>query len=207
MRAASLILGLTLFTSSSAGSQERPILVGPVTRSALKAPPYSEWYEGNYSRYQPDEKNIQELRPLLNGVSIEAYFGTWCGDSRRQIPRLSRVMDVAGVDERILNLVALSDRPMEFKQSPGRPEAKRYVHRTPTIVVVRDGREVGRIVETPAVSLEADLLAILEGRGPAPKYGAEAWVHQLFTDLTPEEAMRAVRSGGPEVGKRGDPGS
>jgi thiol-disulfide isomerase/thioredoxin len=150
---------------------------------------------------------VQELRPLLQGVSLEAYFGTWCGDSRRQIPRLARLLDAAGVDEELLTLVALSNRPMEFKQSPGRLEAKRYVHRTPTIVVVRDGVEVGRIVETPAVSLEADLAAILEGRGPAPKYGAEAWVHRLFTDLNPEEAIQKVLSGGPEVQSRGDPDS
>jgi predicted Zn-dependent protease len=96
---------------------------------------------------------------------------------------------------------------MEFKQSPGHPEARRYVHRTPTIVIVRDGREIGRIVETPSLSLEADTLAILEGRGPAPKYGAEAWVHHLFTDLSAEDAIKALLSGGPEVAKRSDPDS
>jgi thiol-disulfide isomerase/thioredoxin len=200
-------LGFALLVGAIAGAQERPILVGPVTRAALRTPPYSEWYDGNYARYQPDQKSLEKLRPLLAGVSIEAYFGTWCGDSRRQIPKLSRLMDAAEVDERILTLVALSDRPMEFKQAPGRPEAKRYVHRTPTIVVVRDGQEIGRIVETPAVSLEADLLAILEGMPPTPKYGAEAWVHHLFTDLGPEDAMKQLRTGGPEVLKRSDPNS
>jgi thiol-disulfide isomerase/thioredoxin len=207
MRATAMNLVLTLFLGASAEAQDRPILIGPVSRAALKTPPYSEWFESNYSRYQPDEKTLVELRPLLTGVSLEAYFGTWCGDSRRQIPRLSHLLDAAGADEKVLSLVALSDRPTEFKQSPGRPEAKRYVHRTPTIVVVRDGKEVGRIVETPSMTLEADLLAILQGHGPTPKYGAEAWVHRLFTDLSPEEAMKAVRSGGPEVLKLGDPDS
>jgi len=203
----SISLGFALLLATLGGAEERPILVGPVTRAALRTPPYSEWYDGNYSRYQPDLKTLEKLRPLLAGVSLEAYFGTWCGDSRRQIPRLSRLLDAAEVDEKVLTLVALSDQPMEFKQAPGRPEAKRYVHRTPTIVIVRDGREVGRIVETPEVSLEADLLAILEGRGPAPKYGAEAWVHHLFTDLSPEDAMKELRSGGPEILKRSGPDS
>jgi predicted Zn-dependent protease len=74
-------------------------------------------------------------------------------------------------------------------------------------VITRDGVEIGRIVETPATSLEADALAILEGRGPEPKYGAEAFVHQLFTDLPAEEALKALVSAGPEIAKRGNPDS
>ncbi len=202
-----MALGLSLLVPGVVSADERPILVGRVTRADLQTPPYSEWFDGQYTRYQPDAASVLQLRPLLAGTSIEAYFGTWCGDSRRQIPRLTRLLDLAGLDERRLSLIALSDRAMEFKRSPGHPEAKRHVHRTPTIVIVRDGREIGRIVETPAQSLEADLLAILEGRGPAPKYGAEAWVHHLFTDLTPEDAMKELRSGGPEVLKRSDPDS
>lgn len=201
------VLGLSLLGAGMARAEERAILVGNVTRADLKTGPYAEWFEGAYARYQPDTATVDKLRPVLAGVSIEAYFGTWCGDSRRQIPRLARLLDLAGFDDPRLRLIALSDRAMEFKQSPGHPEARRYVHRTPTLVVVRDGQEIGRIVETPALSLEADLLAILEGHGPGPKYGAEAWVHHLFTDLSPEDAMKALRSGGPEVMKRSDPDS
>ena len=201
-----MVLGLALLAGVPA-ADERPILVGRVTAADLKAPPYSEWFDAQYSRYQPDAAKLEKLRSLLAGTSIEAYFGTWCGDSRRQIPRLVRLLDGAGFDEKRLTLVALSDRPMEFKQSPGRPEAKRYVHRTPTIVIVRDGGEIGRIVETPSGSLESDLAAILEGLAPAPKYGAEAWVHHLFTDLPPEDAMKALRAGGAEVRKLSDPDS
>jgi tetratricopeptide (TPR) repeat protein len=190
-----------------ARAQESPILVGRVGRADLETPPYSDWFDSQYSRYQPAAPVLESLRPRLAGVSVEAYFGTWCGDSRRQIPRLLRVLDLEAFDKQRLSLIALSDRPMQFKQAPGNPQATRRVHRTPTIVVLRDGVEAGRIVETPAVSLEADLLGILEGRGPEPKYGAEAWVHDLFTDLKPEEAIEALKAGGPEVLKRGDPGS
>ncbi len=174
-------------------------LVGPVTRADLRTPPYSEWFEGQYARYQPAASTMESLRPRLAGVSVEAYFGTWCGDSRRQIPRLMRLLDDGGFDESRLRLIALSDRPMEFKQAPGRPELSRKVHRTPTIVVLREGAEVGRIVETPRTSLEGDLLAILEGHGLEPKYGAEAYVHGLIVDLPTADAIKAVRAAGPQV--------
>jgi tetratricopeptide (TPR) repeat protein len=182
-------------------------LVGPVTKADLRTAPFSEWFDGQYSRYQPPAAAVESLRPALAGVSIEAYFGVWCGDSKRQIPRLLRLLDLAGFDERNVTLIGLSDQPMRFKQAPANPEAKRQVHRTPTIVVVRAGTEIGRVVETPSTSLEADLLAILGGQPPKPKYGAEGWVHQLFLEVSSDDAIKALEAAGPEVRERGDAGS
>ncbi len=186
---------------------EPPILVGVLTRADLRKPPFAEWFDRQYSQYEPAADAVDGLRARLASISIEVYFGTWCGDSRRQVPRLMRLLDLAGFGEERFRLVGLSDRPMEFKKSPGNPEAGRRVHRTPTIVVLRDGAEIGRIVETPSMSLEADLLAILEGRGPEPKYGAEAFVHRLLSDLPPAEAEKTLQSTLQEISKRGDPGS
>ena len=200
-------LAAALASAPPARTEEKPILVGRVTPDDLRTPPYSEWFGGAYSRYEPVASVLEKLRPRLAGVGIEAYFGTWCGDSRRQVPRLVRLLDLAGFDSKRLSLIALSDRPMEFKQAPGNPQAQRRIHRTPTIVLLRDGVEMGRIVETPTASLEADFLAILEGHGPEPKYGAEAWVHHLLVDLPPEDALDALRTAGPEVLKRSDPES
>jgi tetratricopeptide (TPR) repeat protein len=191
----------------SPAAEDRPTLVGKVIRADMQKVPYAEWYDRHYAAHEPAKDLVEKLKGPLAGVSIETYFGTWCGDSRRQIPRLLRVLDDAGFDDKHLSMTGLSDGSMEFKKAPGNPEAKRLVHRTPTIVVVRDGVEIGRIVETPKASLEADLLAILEGRGPAPKYGAEAWVHRLFSERPAAEAEKALQSAASEVSKRTDPDS
>lgn len=183
------------------------ILVGRIVRADMQKTPYVEWFDRQYSGYQPASAVVDKLKAPLATVSVEAYFGTWCGDSRRQIPRLLRLLDALGFDEARLTMTGLSDRSMEFKKAPGNPEAKRLIHRTPTIVVLRDGAEIGRIVETPETSLEADLLAIVEGRGPAPKYGAEGWIHRLFTERTAAEAEKVLESAGPEILKRSDPDS
>jgi tetratricopeptide (TPR) repeat protein len=201
---------MVMTTRSSFGTvlaAEGSALVGPVTKADLRKPPFSDWFDGAYSRYQPPPAAVESLRAALAGVSIEAYFGVWCGDSKRQVPKLVRLLDLAGFDERNLALIGLSDQPGQFKQAPMNPEAKRQVHRTPTIVVVRGGAELGRVVETPSTSLEADLLAILAGQAPKPKYGAEAWVHHLFLDLPAGDALKALETAGPEVRERGDAGS
>ena len=216
-----LAVGLSALASTSAAqvpnpspstapgerSDKRPILVGSLTRASLKTAPFAEWFESQYAKYEPNRADIDKLREPIKGLSLEAYFGTWCGDSRRQIPRLLKVLDAAGFDETRLAMVGLSGRDMEFKQSPGRPERKRLVHRTPTIVVLRGGVEIGRIVETPATTLEADLLAMVEGHGPEPKYGAEAFVHRLFSTLSGSEALKALSAAEAEITRLSTPGS
>jgi len=182
-------------------------LAGAITRSDLRVPPFSEWFDSQYTKYQASDRTVALLRKAIEGVSVEAYFGTWCGDSRRQIPRLLRILDLAGVEESRLSLVALSDQRMQFKRSPGRLEEKRYIHRTPTIVLVRNGAEIGRIVETPSETIEADLLAILQGRGPTPRYGAESWIHHLFTDRSGPDALKALSTADAAITSLSDPDS
>ena len=190
-------------TSNSGG----PMLVGPLTRPDLQTTPFSEWFSTRYASYKPDPVALAELRKGLAGVSIEAYFGTWCGDSRRQIPRLLRVLNDAGFDARRLTLTGLSDRPMEFKYAPDRAELKRRVHRTPTIVLVRGGRELGRIVENPEGSLEANLRGILRGEAKPPALGAEQRVHDLFLDTPRDSFETALHAARAEIVALQDPGS
>ena len=65
------------------------------------------------------------------------------------------------------------DRASEaIKQSPDREERGREIYRVPTLIVERDGREVSRLVEHPVLSLERDLLAILDGSRYEPSYAA-----------------------------------
>ncbi|MEO8360410.1 MAG: hypothetical protein ABI672_10305 [Vicinamibacteria bacterium] len=187
---------------SSSGT---PMLIGAVTRADLEAAPFSEWYQSRHDGYRPAVDTIAELKTRLADVSVEVYFGTWCGDSKRQVPRLLRILRDTGFDERRLSMYGLSDLPMEFKQAPEHPEAKRRIHRTPTIVIVRDGREIGRIVETPGTTLEADILAITKGQGPSPKYGAEARVNDLFIDTPSATFESALKQAAPDIASRTNP--
>jgi len=87
-------------------------------------------------------------------------LGTWCGDSRDQIPRLQAVLARLG-----------EYSPFEAPQLVGVDRSKEApeslypfgeVDLVPTIVVSMEGSEVGRIVETPTSgSIEGDLVRIL----------------------------------------------
>ncbi|NKB90426.1 MAG: DUF4440 domain-containing protein [Acidobacteria bacterium] len=156
------------------------MLVGEIEESDLREAPFDEWYVERYDAYSPDAAAVEGLGALDDETQIEVFFGTWCGDSKREVPRLMRSLDEAGFPRDRVRIVALSDHPGVFKMSPAGSEHAFLIHRTPTIVVHRDGDELGRIVERPAGQVEQDLAAIVAGDRPARPYGAESALHTMF---------------------------
>ncbi len=159
-----------------------PMLVGRVQAVDLRQEPFAEWFDSGYSDYASQANAVARLAEAVadDALSIEIFFGTWCQDSQREVPRVLRILDDAQVPESRVSLYALSDNPGVFKTTPGGREHELLVHRTATIVILRDGVEVGRLVEKPDATLEDDLIAILAD-SPAPvPYGAESAIHALY---------------------------
>lgn len=150
----------------------QPMLLGHCPLGALQTAPYNAWYDTMYAPYQPDKRTVAQLQPFLAPVTIEVFLGTWCGDSRREVPRLIKVLQAAKFDTASLALIFTSNAAEMYKQSPQHEEQDKFIHRVPTFVVYRNSKEIGRIVETPVVSLEKDLLAIVSGEKYTPKYAA-----------------------------------
>ena len=148
------------------------ILLGHCGRSMLQLPQYAKWYSINYTAYLPNDTVINALKPQLQNTTIDIFLGTWCGDSRRETPRMLKLLDAAGLPASSINLVFVDNIDTAYKQSPQHEEAGKHIFRVPTFIVYKNGKEAGRIVETPVVSLEQDLLAIASGAAYGPKYQA-----------------------------------
>ncbi|WP_088339523.1 thioredoxin domain-containing protein [Robiginitalea sediminis] len=136
-------------------------LLGAIGRHRLQDPPYGSWFHSGYRAYTPDPALVQSLAPLLHDVEILVFLGTWCGDSRREVPRFLKILDEAGFPPSRLKLVAVDRRRPTYKTSPGGEERGKNILRVPTFILQRTGREVGRIVERPRMGLELDLCDIL----------------------------------------------
>jgi thiol-disulfide isomerase/thioredoxin len=111
-----------------------------------------------YSTYQPDSATMAGLKPVWSdSVEVKVIGGNWCSDTRRELPRLCRVLD---------GLEAKADKFGYFKVNKDKKPiqkdfaAEETVSRVPTVFVYKDGKLVGQIVETPAKSWEKDLLEL-----------------------------------------------
>src|SRR4030095_10433075 len=140
------------------------------TRTALLQAPFADWFKPNYDSYRVDSFTCNFIRPLLAGKSITIFMGTWCGDSKREVPRVLKMLDCCGFPEKQLQLIMVSNLSDAYKQSPQHEEKGRNIIRVPTIIIEEKGKEVGRIVEFPKTSLEKDMLTILRKESYVPNY-------------------------------------
>lgn len=138
-------------------------LVGIATRKDLKKEPYgSEWFNDYYSYYETDKTIINSLIPKLEGIKIKAFMGTWCGDSKREVPNFYKILDDALYDLKNLELVTVN----RSKKAKGLEKGYNII-RVPTFIFYKNGKEIGRFVEHTVddATLEYDMLQIVSGKG------------------------------------------
>ena len=86
------------------------------------------------------------------------FLGTWCPDCKREVPRFLKTMELTNNEFIKFQLMGL-DRTK--RDSLGLAE-KSEIEFVPTFVVFHQDQEIGRIVEIPSMSIEQDLVEILE---------------------------------------------
>ena len=154
--------------------------------------------------YSPNGEAIRVLKACNIPTELFIAIGTWCPDSRRYVPQLLKVLREAGNDNITAKIIGIDiqfHEPLEVIQ-------KRGLINVPTVIVERNGREIGRIVETPAAkTIEEDLAAILIGspnihpgrweRGPLTARGTYTYLDRNSSESGSEKwELYRVTSGG-----------
>ncbi len=143
------------------------VLMGEVTREDITESIH-DW-DAEYFYYTPDAELLGELEQYIYGVHITIVLGTWCSDSRTQVPRLWKILE--DLHYPISEVTMFTVGSSRFTAAKGIPsnvlkwsdalKKKHDVERVATFIITRDGEEIGRIIESPEESLEKDLLKIL----------------------------------------------
>ncbi|HMK38589.1 MAG TPA: thioredoxin family protein [Bacteroidota bacterium] len=135
---------------------------GWVAREILDTPPYAAFRAG-YDSAKITPEFIPMIRNVREGVEVTIFFGGWCPDSKREVPRFLKLADASGFPASGIKLYAL-DRTK--KSDDGLTDRYR-IERIPTFIFLKEGKEIGRITESPSTTLEGDVLTIL-ARGLQP---------------------------------------
>lgn len=139
---------------------ETEILVGSAALDSLNNDPFKGWYQANMEAYEVDPELTLQLEGLLEDVDVKLFLGTWCNDSKREVPRFVRILKEAGYPPETVEVVAMTRE----KATPEAFEEGFGIINVPTFIFYRGGQELGRIVEYPIESLEADMVKILSGQ-------------------------------------------
>lgn len=134
----------------------KPMLRGLCTSEVLKSDTsFSWWFESEYENYVPNDSVIRYI--ILKDVQISIVMGTWCGDTRKQLPRFIKLLDQLEFDKNNLTMYAVDRK----KKAEGIDIDYFVIERVPTFIFYKNNFELGRIIETPNVSLEGDMMNIL----------------------------------------------
>ena len=156
------------------------ILLGKSTRERLEQEPFGSWFKTNYKEYTIDTATANQLKPYLQNKRFLVFMGTWCGDSRREVPRIYKLLDYCGVSPSNIELVNVNNHDTAYKQSPTHEEKGLNIHRVPDLLIFENGKEIGRVVEFPVISWEKDLLQIFNNHSYIPNYKAVPFMDSLF---------------------------
>ncbi len=142
--------------ASTVGTKNEVIEVGWLSRTVFDKPELHQ-FKARYDTVALEEDLLGLIRNVNSGVDFLVFLGTWCGDSRREVPRFLKVADRCGIDSSRIRLYGL-DRTK--KSSDGLTD-QYHIERVATFIFLRNGAEVGRVTEKPNATIEADMLSIL----------------------------------------------
>ncbi len=159
-----LLLTLTVFAQQnyavkqdSAGNK---MLVGRLNVQLLANDSAFRWFYTGVNDYQPTKDWTDYIRYYRDSFSVVVFAGTWDVNSRELLPAFYRTMMSAGYP---LDKIQLYGVDMQLHALNG--EAEKYnITKLPTIIVLHDNEELGRIEEVPVQSVEANIVAILQTR-------------------------------------------
>lgn len=155
-----MMTGLLLLQScGKRGQRAGDVPVGVVRVTDLANNPKYGWFRSGYQEYEPDSMTIERIRPYNMRTSVDIFMGTWCPDTRRELPRFIKVLDEADIPSQNVTMYGLDKQ----KQGVGDLTAQQNIEAVPTMIVYYKGREVGRIVERTNRPPEEILWGFLQG--------------------------------------------
>ena len=119
------------------------IFKGIISREVLQSDTSFTWYAQNLKDYSPDPVALAGLIKNADSLELLTFMGTWCEDSHFIIPKFYTLVDAAGFSRERITLIGV-DR--EKKTLSHLAEAMN-IKNVPTIIVMKNGKEIGRVIE------------------------------------------------------------
>ena len=159
---------------------DSPYLLGKIDKNGLTSEHYNSWFSENYEDYKFDETTIKNIKSILKNYQIALFMGTWCGDSKREVPRFYKILEACNFPMDQLTVVAVSNKPNMYKQSSEHEEQGLNIHRVPTFIFYKNKQEINRIVEYPVETLEKDILNITTTNDYKSQYQIVAKINSIL---------------------------
>jgi thiol-disulfide isomerase/thioredoxin len=105
---------------------------------------FKKWYTPNYNAYSPDTTVLDGFaRGNAQQLQFVVFGGTWCEDSQFILPRFFKLLEMSGVPDNNITFFGVN----RDKKALGHIAEAFGIINVPTIIVMKNGVELGRVVE------------------------------------------------------------
>jgi thiol-disulfide isomerase/thioredoxin len=118
-------------------------LKGILSRELLLSDAEFAWMKNDISWYKPNAECVANLTAVKDTIQLMVFVGTWCEDSQIVFPQLLKMLDQVGFNMKRLTVIGI-DRQ---KTTLGSLTQALGVTKAPTIMVLKGGKEIGRVEE------------------------------------------------------------
>ena len=104
---------------------------------------YSKWYDNSLKYYNPDTATLNAFERAKGKYQFVIFGGTWCEDTQFILPKFFKLQEKTGVPDNTITFFGVN----RAKKSLGSISDAFNVTLVPTIIVMKEGKEIGRVVE------------------------------------------------------------
>ncbi len=105
---------------------------------------FSKWFVPNKDAYAPDTALLNSFeKAKKQQLQFVIFGGTWCEDTQFILPKFFKLQEMGGVSDNNITLFGVNRN----KKALGHIADAFNIINVPSIIVMKDGKELGRIVE------------------------------------------------------------
>ncbi len=116
---------------------------GIISQEVLLADTSFKWYAENLKGYNPNKAAIEGLRLHKDSIQLLVFMGTWCEDSHVIIPKFYALLEAASFSKDKVTLIGVDRSKVTLSHLAEALNIKSV----PTIIILKNGKELGRVVE------------------------------------------------------------
>ena len=119
------------------------IVRGLINKYQIQNDTAFKWFGPNQGGYKPDTATLNAFERAKGKYQLVVFGGTWCEDTQFILPKFYKLQEQSGFPDEAITMFGVN----RAKTSLGNIAKAFNIINVPTFIVMKEGKEIGRVVE------------------------------------------------------------